>query len=305
MSDLQIGLILLGVALIVAVLLFNWWQDRRVRRQMQAQFPRVDNDPLMAQGSPKRKEPSVQVAERLGVLKLDDFPNDEVDPGCEAVIDIQFPQPVAGAELLDLLRRHLRFQIKPLRVFVLSTEGQLETYPAEEAQYVGVQLAVLLANRSGPLTDVEWSKLWAAAECIAQEHDGAVDGPEQTAVLEQAEQLDAICAQLDAQVGLTVTLPRPMGLEAVEQALIDVGLIRTESGYAWLADSGLPRFVVLFENQPLDAFQNEQVQTSNLLLDVPHSPKDNQAFSRLAGVGRDLAARLGGQLTEIGRASCR
>lgn len=298
MSDLQIGLILLGVALIVAVLLFNWWQDRRVRRQMQAQFPRVDNDPLMAQAHQKRKEPSVHVAERLGVLKLDDFPNDEIDPGCEAVVDIQFPQPVNGEALLDLLKRHLRFHIKPLRVFVLSTEGQLEAYPEAHTEYVGVQLAVLLANRAGPLTDVEWSKLWAAAEGIAQEHDGSVDGPEQDLVLVQAQQLDEVCAQLDAQVGLTVTLPHPMALESVEQALLDVGLMRTEDGYAWLADSGLPRFAVLFEDQSFETFQNEQVQALNLLLDVPHSPKDSQAFSRMAGVGRDLAARLGGQLTD-------
>src|SRR5690625_7691208 len=96
MSDLQIGLVLLGVALIVVVLLFNWWQDRRVRRQMKTQFPQVDNDPLMAHEANERKEPSVEVAERLGVLKIDDFPNDEVDPGCEAVVDIQLPQPKIG-----------------------------------------------------------------------------------------------------------------------------------------------------------------------------------------------------------------
>src|SRR5690625_5925372 len=60
MSDLQIGLVLLGVALIVVVLLFNWWQDRRVRRQMKTQFPQVDNDPLMAHEANERKEPSVE-----------------------------------------------------------------------------------------------------------------------------------------------------------------------------------------------------------------------------------------------------
>src|SRR5690625_1952859 len=122
MSDLQIGLILLGVVLILAVLLFNWWQDRRVRSQMQKHFSKVDNDPLMAQVEKERKEPSVHVAKRLGVLKIDDFPNDEVDPGCEAVVDIQFPQPISGGDLLDALKRHLRFQIKPIRVFVLSEE---------------------------------------------------------------------------------------------------------------------------------------------------------------------------------------
>lgn len=42
MSDLQIGLIVLGVLLILLVLGFNWWQDRRVRRRMQEHFPARD-----------------------------------------------------------------------------------------------------------------------------------------------------------------------------------------------------------------------------------------------------------------------
>src|SRR5690625_2154165 len=298
MSDLQIGLILLGIALIIVVLLFNWWQDRRVRRQMKSQFPQTDDDPLMAQTPKTRKEPSVQVAERLGVLKIDDFPNEEIDPGCEAVVDIQFPQPVSGKDLLDALKRHLRFKIKPSRVFVLSEGGQLEGYPQAETNYVGAQIAVLLDDRQGPLSDIEWSRLWSAAECIAQEYDGAVDGPEQDDVLKQAQQLDEVCAQLDTQVSLTVHLPQPLSLERVEQAIIDVGLIRTEHSYAWLAESGLPRFSLLFEEQNRSDFHEHTVRELNLLLDVPHSPKDEQAFSRIAGVGRDLARRLGGELTD-------
>ncbi|MGH8815309.1 MAG: cell division protein ZipA C-terminal FtsZ-binding domain-containing protein, partial [Achromobacter pestifer] len=47
MSDLQIGLIALGVLLILLVLGFNWWQDRRVRRKMQSHFPTSEQDPLL------------------------------------------------------------------------------------------------------------------------------------------------------------------------------------------------------------------------------------------------------------------
>jgi len=47
MSDLQMGLIALGVVILLAVVAYNWWQDRRVRRRMQAQFPPTDEDPLL------------------------------------------------------------------------------------------------------------------------------------------------------------------------------------------------------------------------------------------------------------------
>lgn len=51
MSDLQIGLIALGVLLILLVLGFNWWQDRRVRRKMQSHFPTSEQDPLLGAGA--------------------------------------------------------------------------------------------------------------------------------------------------------------------------------------------------------------------------------------------------------------
>ena len=51
MSDLQIGLIALGVLLILLVLGFNWWQDRRVRRKMQTHFPSTEQDPLLGAGA--------------------------------------------------------------------------------------------------------------------------------------------------------------------------------------------------------------------------------------------------------------
>src|SRR5690606_31466460 len=97
MSDLQLGLILLGVLLILIVLVFNWWQDRRIRRRMQEHFPENDHDPLMAgSATPERREPALGV--RLAAEPEADDPPvhdpEEVDPGTEAVIDIKFAQPV-------------------------------------------------------------------------------------------------------------------------------------------------------------------------------------------------------------------
>src|SRR5690554_3165115 len=69
MSELQIGLIALGVVMIGIVLGLNWWQDRRVRRKMQENFPPSREDPLLggkqavspAAGAPARKARSENV----------------------------------------------------------------------------------------------------------------------------------------------------------------------------------------------------------------------------------------------------
>jgi len=107
MSDLQIGLIALGVLLILLVLGFNWWQDRRVRRKMQSHFPTSEQDPLLGAGvagasaataGASRREPGmggdsarVQPGQPAPVDPGSDADDaEEPDPACEVVIEVNF-----------------------------------------------------------------------------------------------------------------------------------------------------------------------------------------------------------------------
>lgn len=47
MSDLQIILIVIGMLIIIGVLIFNWWQERRFYRQVENSFSSVRNDALL------------------------------------------------------------------------------------------------------------------------------------------------------------------------------------------------------------------------------------------------------------------
>jgi hypothetical protein len=300
MSDLQIGLILLGVVLILVVLLFNWWQDRRVRRRMQEHFPEREQDPLMAsspeqshvQHAGMRREPGLHMRAD-GDAQGDDA--SEVDPATEAVIDIAFAQPVPSEQLYQGLQGLHKVGGKPVRVFVERDGGGHRARLRPQEKYVSAQLAVLLANRSGPLTDIEWSQLWTAAQSLAERFDGAVEGPEQEPVLARARELDALCAGLDAQVGLALQLSQTRALSDVSRALKEVGFLPHGGQLAWMSDQGLPRFTVLFDGHHLQDVQTDGV---DLLLDLPNSPADEQAFSRMASVGRDLARRLDAELLD-------
>src|SRR5690625_3163461 len=107
MSDLQIGLILLGIVLIIGVLLFNWWQDRRIRRQIAEQFPEHRHDPLMGEGAPdNRLEPALAGAAGPSATAVsepvdDDIP--DVDAAIEVVIDIGFGHALSGGQLQQAL----------------------------------------------------------------------------------------------------------------------------------------------------------------------------------------------------------
>jgi hypothetical protein len=51
MSDLQIALIAIGALIILAVLILNWWQERRFHRQVQSQFADIKNDVLLPESA--------------------------------------------------------------------------------------------------------------------------------------------------------------------------------------------------------------------------------------------------------------
>ncbi len=300
MSDLQIGLILLGVALILLVLLFNWWQDRRVRRQMQEHFPERDDDPLLGglpPTAPLRREPGLGP---LAPQAAGDEPDDpvEVDPTTEVVIDISFAQAVPSDQLHAATHSVRRVGTKPVRIFAEREGGGHRARLRANENYASMQLAVLLANRSGPLSEIEWSELWTIAQGIAERFDGSLEGPEQSEVVERAAQLDRVCADLDAMVGLALQLPGAMGVAEVARALEDVGFLRHGRQLAWMSEQGIPRFTALFNGQLPGDVQSAGVDRVELVLDLPNSPSDDQAFSRMATVGRQLAASLDAQLLD-------
>lgn len=301
MSDLQIGLIFLGVVLILAVLVFNWWQDWRVRQKMRDQFPEREHDPLMgAQGAfTSRREPGLGAlpSDVINAAEDDDDP-DEVDPTTEVVIDVSFAQPVDSARLYNAIKSIHKVGSKPVRVFAEREGGGHRAWLRPAESYTSVQLAVLMANRSGPLTDIEWSQLWTLAQRLADHFDGSVEGPEIETVLERARALDGVCADLDAQVGLVLKLEQPGNVDTVFRALENAGFLRGDIHLAWMSDSGVPRFFALFDGMPADQFKDDQVSRLDFVLDVPNSPADEQAFSRMATVGRDLARRLGAVLLD-------
>lgn len=299
MSDLQIGLVALGAILILLVVVFNWWQDRRIRHKMQDKFPETPADPLMTQLETERREPTVRIAETLADKKTESaVPAEEVDPNTETVIDVQFHEPVAGSELIKLLRAYLRVDTKPVRLFASTVSGEHHAYPLEGESYNAMQLVVLLANRNGPLNEIDWSRLWMAAESLANQVDGSVDGPEQDQVITQAQQLDTLCAGLDAQVSISLSLNEPIATKTVRQVALSAGFMENGQHLAWLASSGLPRFTLLFNGKPALNLQSATIERLDLLIDLPNSPKDEQAFSRMASVGRDLALRLNAELID-------
>jgi FtsZ-interacting cell division protein ZipA len=113
MSDLQIWLLVIGAAIVLAVVVFNWIQERRFRKQAEAAFQPPEGDALKQAGAmprvmhnraePVLREP-VFDAEKVGHLdegnepRLDidaDLPQVEATPVPEHVVSAPTPAPAA------------------------------------------------------------------------------------------------------------------------------------------------------------------------------------------------------------------
>lgn len=327
MSDLQIGLIALGVLLIIIVLSLNWWQDRRIRRRMQDQFASDGEDPLLGddvtvgaqRGSSagarprERREPgwtpqptfdSITSDGRVEPGVAQDLPEadegEEPDSRTEAVIDLVFIEPVSAEDLMPLVRDVRQAGRKAIRVFYRTVQGLPSARLRLGEQYASVQLAVLLANRSGVLTPTEWAQAWAQAQRIADVFDAEIEGPDPNDVSARAGELDALCASLDTSVSLTL---KPHGHALwrepqIRAAARSVGF-SDEPGRGelyWLDENNAVRFSLLYPQAGQRG--SPQANTINLLLDVPRSPAIPTAFADMAEIGRMLARKLDADLVD-------
>lgn len=316
MSELQISLIVLGAIVIAAIVGFNWWQDRRTQQKVRDNLPVVEDDPLLHESgaASARKEPgfgldhlglapatpsleSASASEEIGELPATALIQ-EPDSVTEVVIELQLSEPMLGQALLPHLQAFRGLGRHPVRLFLQTTEGPLVTQLGDDTAYVAIQLAVLMANRSGAITAIEWSQLWGSAQDLAEKLDASVEGPEQHDVLDRAGRLDSTCATLDAQVGLTLLLSAQRPVQDVVNAAQAMGFIEQEGRLSWVGDHGLPCFTLArADNEAFDAGM-AGLDRLTLLLDVPRSPPNPMAFGRMLEVGLELSRRVGAELVD-------
>ncbi len=314
MSDLQTGLIALGVLAIVVVLGLNWWQDRRARKQIQDRFPDNGKDALLhgsdlapSPADSVRREPGMGLAQEgsdaveaaAAQAHLDEAssPHDkeEADEACETVIDVSFLEPVPGDELAAFTQGIRHAGQKALRVFAETTDGAHRATIRPGELYASVQVAVLLANRSGPLSAGEWAEALSRSRVLADRFDGTVEAADAQVVLDRASKLDALCAALDAQVGLTlVASSRRWSSGDVLTAAREAAFSGIQDGrLPWLDKDGAVCFTLgRSDGVSLGSAGPATIAQLTLVLDVPRARAHEQGFAHMAQIARGLAGRL-------------
>ena len=180
MTDLQLGLAVIGALAVVAVVLYNRWQERGARRDAERAFGSGHADVLLHE---ERREPTLEP--RRPAPPPGASPAERVD----YVVELTLPRPAAPALVHEawapLERRFAR------RVLLAVEERR-------------VRAAFQLVSRSGVVSDAEVLEFRALVETMAAALGARVSAPEMRGALEAARELDRACAEADIQVALHV-----------------------------------------------------------------------------------------------------
>jgi hypothetical protein len=230
-------------------------------------------------------------------------PESPLDGAIEYVARLRHAQPVAVSfsTLLDNLRRIS----KPIRLVGQREDGEWEPVLGHTVKpFRTVELGLLLADRAGPVSEVQIDTFCRRLYEFATEHGGAVSCQDKAEALERARNLDAFGAEVDMLIGLNVipSTGQEFGLSTVHELAERAGLTRSADGTFLLRDEAGRALFNLAIHADANAHDggDHACQGVSLLFDVPRVAHGIQAFDHMAVLGFELAGQLGGQLVDDG-----
>jgi FtsZ-interacting cell division protein ZipA len=311
MSDLQLGLLILGLLLVAGVMSYNWWQSRRWHQQTGAAARKAAHaaaaDPVV-ENTP-RIEPHFDGGDSEPLS--DETEADDLLPPeqlLDCVIEVRASEVMAPLDL-KALRSVLANCVKPVQVLGFNYHARewepLATDPG--AEYTMVRVALQLVDRAGAVTLSQLEEFASHVREFAAGNHAIVQQLDLAGEIARAESLDQFCAEVDEVVGVSVIAPTGQFFHGSKiRSLADgMGLQLQPAGiFQCRGDDGGVLFSL--ENQEPKAFAPERLRsmtTSGLtfLLDVPRTADGIRAFERMLTVARSYAESLDGILADDNR----
>lgn len=325
MSDLQIGLAMLGVLIVIAVLAFNWWQERQFRQRGEDAFAGRHDDVLLSQ-------PVMPASPRLHVLdepRIEPSMEPDLEPAPEAFApavspaqnsdlgDVPRPQIdyIAGlsaggfiaAEKLARLRQGLPGLTRRISFGGLNDQSQSWEVLKEEARYASICVALQLVDRSGPVNSEQLRAFGAAIKNVAGEMAAVADLPEFAPALEQAAALDKFCADVDVLVGINVIANNGQVFHGTKiRALAEAAGLHLQSGGVFHCHDEQGGTLFSLDNQESEPFLIDRIRNITtpgitFLLDVPRVANGPRVFDKMVAMSRSFADSLDGTLADDNR----
>jgi hypothetical protein len=298
MNDLQTSLLLIGGAIIAAMMAYNLYNDRRARRQ--GSLPNVSEgqDPLL--GGQHRLEPTGQFNELVQKAFMEDSAQVSLDNELDTAtmeqlfgfVYLSFDQPISTDSIAETLSGLTRIGKRAVLFHVtLAGEEDRGWVPLLHGQSISnLRFSLPLANRKSYLTAIDYSEFLNKVQPLSDQYGSHLEFPDMNELVSRAERLDKLAASLDALFGLHCVLPQTADVHAIETELESNGWFR--EGRHWSKGRGAEHMAsVVIHEAP-----GKRVLSFNL--DLPNCKDPLAALNEIAEFGNVIATRFGGSLMD-------
>jgi hypothetical protein len=306
MSNLQIGLAVVGALVLAAMVAHGAWTSRK-------NLPRQasPNEPV---GKPDAKsQRGVGIEPELDAAAFDvaifPLPVQDRKPALDALIDVIAPivldGPVSGDAALAALPSTRRAGGKPFAIEGFNEAGQRWEAPLAGQRYGMFQAGVQLANRSGALNEIEYSEFVMKTQAFCDAINGTADFPEMLEEVARARELDQFASDHDAQLGFVLRASNAAWSPGyVQQNASRLGFVAGSIPGRMVVPAsiaGMPPVLGLnFDTQSAMADDPAQSAIRELVisLDVPQVDRSELAFVRMREAALMLANSMDGVVTD-------
>lgn len=311
MSELQISLLGIGIAVIVAVYLYNSWIQLQYKRRFGEAFKQHEDvlyhgvahqkpDVLLDEVAPDK----LFHADKARINSPDEVCS-LLDEATDYIVEI-FPIGLVSADALEpLWERRFDFGKNVNACGQNVATGNWEKVIADShVTYSAFRLGLQLANRAGAVSAARLSDFRDLAREIGAHLQAEMTIPEVDEAASRAVQLDAFCAEVDQMIGINLL---PNG--GITMAAGEIARVAEAQGMSLQADGafhlqnthGFTLYSLCnVESTPFQhhTFNHMRVKGLTLLLDVPRVEKPVHRFDDMLELARDLAKELGATLVD-------
>ena len=218
------------------------------------------------------------------------------DPLLDCVLELRCTHAVDGVAVFDAAASLAQWQAA-LPVFLVAWDARRQHWvqPDRFGFYSDLLVAVQLAHRRQRLDEIVASRFLAAVQQIALALDADFDAPEARRMVEQAQELDRLCARFDVQIGMTLeSAGGPWDSAQVGAAAAQAGLAG-DGPLRWVGTdaAGATLFAVTAAASSTDRLAFE--------LDVPLAPVQAQPLQAMFAAASHMAGSLGASLVDDNR----
>ena len=308
MSDLLIGLGLLGATALAGVAALSYAQQHKVQRQYQRAQLALRQDPDTADA-----QATADTAPAfLPIHKLPLLP-EPLDSLIDSIVPLNLHGMRYGEALLAAMPDTRRVGGKALLFEALNMQTQEWEYPRAGEQYSQMQLGVQLIQGAHRLNNIDFSEFAAAANHYAEKIHATAELPDMRSEMERAKDLEKFVQEADLEVLLCVSSRQtPWSAGYIQQHAQRLGFIagaypgRMVYSLPWSEGAEpQPIFALNFDAQAALAedLSDSALHQIRLTLAVPQVPRHLQPYDKLRQTAVDFAAKMDGYISdEQGRA---